>query len=95
MAVVSDGWEISLHGRIVANIATCVKDYFRLLYLPMDDLLTKTRQMLSTRPRKLSLNSIANDTGLTYHWLRAFESERAEDPGVRKVQTLHDYLAAQ
>jgi len=48
--------------------------------------------MLANRPSTLSLRQIAEDTGLNVNWLRKFLDDAMPDPGVNKVQTLHEYL---
>lgn len=61
---------------------------------PMDNLLQTTRDLFVTRPRTLTLAKIAEGTGLTLDWLRTFSQDRSDDYGVRKVQTLYDFLLA-
>lgn len=34
---------------------------------------------------------ISRETGLTYDWLARVAQGRIPDPGVRKIQVLHDY----
>lgn len=55
--------------------------------------LDDTRRQLSDAPRWLSLSQIAQDTGLQVSWLSAFAADKMKDPGITKVQALHDYLA--
>jgi hypothetical protein len=53
-----------------------------------------TLQMLRDRPKGLNMRQIADDTGLGYDWLRSLNSGRIPNPGVQKIEKLHDYLAA-
>jgi hypothetical protein len=55
-------------------------------------LLAVTSRLLSKAPRHLDMKSIANESGVPYRWLCDFANDRIYDPGVRKVQNLHDYL---
>ena len=54
--------------------------------------LEKTQQQLRNAPRWLSLSQIAQDTGLKVAWLSSFAAGHIKDPGIKKMQTLHDYL---
>lgn len=55
-------------------------------------LLTVTQDLLRTTPRFLSLKQISIEAGVPYRWLTDFATDRINDPGVRKVQAVHDYL---
>ena len=55
-------------------------------------LLYTTQRLLRKAPRHITLRQIADEAELPYAWLRHFAAERIIDPGVRKVQALHDYL---
>lgn len=55
-------------------------------------MLDRTLQLVRERPRTLTYEQIANDTGLKVSWLEALASGRIPDPGVRKVETLYAYL---
>ena len=48
--------------------------------------------MLQGRDRRLSLEKIAEDTGLTLSWLRAFQAEQINDPSFTKLEALANYL---
>lgn len=57
------------------------------------NLLETTKALLAARPRTLSLPMIAEASGVEREWLAKFSKGAIADPGVRKVQKLHDYLA--
>ncbi len=56
-------------------------------------MLDKTLKLVRERPRTLTYDQIASDTGLKVSWLEAFAGGRIPDPGVRKVETLFAYLS--
>lgn len=58
------------------------------------NLLPATRRLLKTARRGRSLQFIATRSGdkVQYEWLKKFASGEIPDPGVRRVQALHDYL---
>lgn len=51
-----------------------------------------TLQLLADRPRRLTLNKIAEDTKLNIGWLMDFGTRRIKEPSVFKVETLYTYL---
>ena len=57
------------------------------------DLYKSTVEMLIASRGKF--RTIAEETGLDYFWLSSVAQGRIEDPGVRKMQRLYDYLTAQ
>ena len=59
----------------------------------MTDLFETTKQLLAeaSEPRHL----ISKHSGVGYEWLAKFAQGRMKDPGVHKVQKLHDYLSSQ
>lgn len=59
----------------------------------MCQLLIKTQELLKNRPRTLTLEQVAVDTGLSIEWLGPFGREKIDDPSVRKVVTLYEYLS--
>jgi len=60
------------------------------------DLLDETLALLRARPAGLSYGRIANETGLTIHWLQMLaRKDGISDPGVRRIETLHRFLAGQ
>ena len=56
-------------------------------------LLDKTLQLVRNRPRTMTYDHIASETGLKKAWLEAFAAGRIPDPGVRKVETLFAFLS--
>lgn len=58
----------------------------------MTDWLQTTKTLLAERPRALTLGMIAEQAGLTPDWLSAFSQGKMADPGITKVQRLHDFL---
>lgn len=56
------------------------------------DLLETTQRKLRNTPREITLTLISQETGLSLSWLSDFSTNKLDDPGIRKVQRLHDYL---
>ena len=56
-------------------------------------LLEQTLQLVRNRPRSMTYDHIAAETGLKKTWLEAFAAGRIPDPGVRKVEALHAFLS--
>ncbi len=54
-------------------------------------LLDDTRELLDRRNR--TLQEISSKTGINFHWLNKFQQGKFEDPGVKKIETLHHFLA--
>lgn len=52
---------------------------------------TETKELLDRRPRTVTLQSIADKTGLTLSWLSSFSSG-INHPSVDRVERLNDYL---
>lgn len=52
----------------------------------------QTRALLANRPRSLEYKTIADETGLSVAWLRAFAAGQADNPGVVSVETLYTFL---
>lgn len=40
----------------------------------------------------IPLDQISRDLGLQLRWLYYFKNEQIEDPGVKKVEKIYDYL---
>lgn len=55
-------------------------------------LLLITQNLLKRAPRHLTMKRIATESDVPYHWLCRFHQELIYDPGVRRVQKVHDYL---
>lgn len=58
-----------------------------------DTLLGSTFQLLDAT--ELTYPQIEAATGLDRNWLAKLKQRRIAEPGVTKIQRLHDYLAAQ
>lgn len=56
------------------------------------DLLTETLELFAKRPANVSLRAISEASGVNFHWLGKFAQGKFDDPGVKKIQKLHDYL---
>jgi len=54
------------------------------------NLLNKTRKLLADATDPLS--EIAEASGVGLEWLRKFRADSIPNPGVIRVQQLHDYL---
>lgn len=60
---------------------------------PMNDLYETTIGMI--RESGMPINRIADSAGVGKRWLADVMSGRYSDPGVKKIQRLHDYLIRQ
>lgn len=60
---------------------------------PEKPLLERTISLLEHAPRRLKLKDIARATGLGESWLSRFQRGHFDNPGVKHIQILHDYLA--
>lgn len=56
-----------------------------------ESLLARTKILLKERG-DTTLREIAEATGISEHWLRSFSCDRAENPGVQRLEKLHNYL---
>lgn len=56
-------------------------------------LLEQTKLLLKERPNYLALKTIAEDLSIPISWLSQFNRELIADPGVKRIQILHDYLS--
>lgn len=56
-----------------------------------ESLLDRTKKLLHERG-DTSLREIAEATGINEHWLRSFSCDRADNPGIQRLETLHNYL---
>lgn len=59
----------------------------------MANWLEDTYRRLAEVPRWITLSQIAQDTGLQVSWVSAFAAKKIEEPGIVKVQRLHEYLS--
>lgn len=57
-----------------------------------ESLLDRTKRLLKERG-ETSLREIAEATGINEHWLRSFSCDRADNPGIQRLEKLHNYLA--
>lgn len=55
-------------------------------------LLNTTIELLQKRPVKLDLKQISRDLHISYGWLCMFHQGKIENPGIKHIQMLHDYL---
>jgi transcriptional regulator with XRE-family HTH domain len=53
-----------------------------------------TLRLLGNLPRTITAKQVAEGAGLSEAWLSRFASGTISDPGVDKVQALHDHLAS-
>jgi len=60
------------------------------------EMLDETLALLRDRPSDLSYRRIAEETGLGIWWLQMLaRTNGTNDPGVKRVETLHRYLVGQ
>jgi hypothetical protein len=52
----------------------------------------ETRHLLATRPANIDYKTIAEDTGITVGWIKAFAVGQSKHPSVVWVETLNVYL---
>ena len=57
-----------------------------------ESLVVRTKKLLRARGRGLTLREISEATQINEHWLRSFASDRADNPGVQRLEKLHNYL---
>lgn len=58
-----------------------------------ESLLDRTKKLLTQRG-DLTLREIADGAGVGHEWLRSFMyGDRIREPGVLKIQKIHDFLA--
>lgn len=57
------------------------------------NLLDTTIRLLNASDK--TLQQIANDTGLKQRWLYNLAAGKMKDPGVTKIELLHNYLVTQ
>lgn len=56
-------------------------------------LLERTLYLVKNAPRSISFAEMARQCDTSAGWVLAFKDDKIPDPGIRKVQRLHDYLA--
>jgi transcriptional regulator with XRE-family HTH domain len=57
-------------------------------------LLDSTINALRTLPRDIPYAVIADEAGVSRQWLSQLVNDHIEDPGARKLQSVHDALKA-
>ncbi len=55
-------------------------------------LLARTQQLVANAPRHVTQRMMAQAAGVSDAWISRFIEDKIPDPGVRRVQKLHDYL---
>ena len=55
------------------------------------ELLATTIQLVRARG-EMTLQQVADGSAVDFEWLSKFAREEIDDPGVRKVQRVHDFL---
>lgn len=53
----------------------------------------RTVELLRNRPRGVTLEAIARETGLTNKWLSMFGLDLINNPGANQVVLLYEYLS--
>ena len=56
------------------------------------DMVSETIELLKNRG-DLSLRQVADGAHVDFEWLRKFHKQAINDPGVRKVERVHNYLS--
>ena len=56
------------------------------------DILDETISMLASSKGAISRRKIAQDTGLGYEWLQKLAQGHIEDPGIKRIYKLNEYL---
>jgi len=57
----------------------------------MQNIYDKTFAMIRSR-QNLTYMQIANESGLSYHWVQKFACGAIKNPTLSRIQKLHDYL---
>lgn len=57
-------------------------------------LLARTQHLVKSAPRHVTYTMMASAIGVSVAWISRFADDKIPDPGVRRVQALHDYLAS-
>src|SRR5690606_30326752 len=58
----------------------------------MSKMLKDTHKMVASVHRWVTLTQVAKETGLLISWLSAFNKNEIDDPGIKKVEKLYNYL---
>jgi lambda repressor-like predicted transcriptional regulator len=60
---------------------------------PSAPLLARTLSLVKSAPRNVTYTMMAEAIGVSVAWVSRFADDKIPDPGVKRVQRLHDYLA--
>lgn len=52
----------------------------------------KTHKLLKERDKSITLMDIANNTGLSYHWVNSFSSGKNKDYAANSIQAVYEFL---
>jgi len=55
----------------------------------------RTFELLRERPRNITLQQIADESGISFGWLGDFSAGRGKHISCDKVQTLYEYLTGE
>lgn len=55
-------------------------------------LLARTQDLVKSAPRNVTYTKMAEAIGCSVAWISRFADDKIPDPGVRRVQRLHDFL---
>jgi hypothetical protein len=58
------------------------------------DLLSRTIYLVKTAPRHISYAAMAKAINVDRAWITRFHQGQFENPGIKQVQALHDYLVS-
>lgn len=53
----------------------------------------RTLSLVRNAPRSITYTEMSKGSGLSVTWISRFADGKFDDPGVKKVQSLHDYLS--
>ena len=53
---------------------------------------TETIALIERRPFRMTMQIIADATGVSVHWLRALAADRMQDPSAIRMERVRDYL---
>ncbi|QJD54416.1 hypothetical protein P9A28_gp30 [Sphingomonas phage Eidolon] len=60
---------------------------------PSAPLLARTLDLVKNAPRGITYTMMAEAIGVSVAWVSRFAANNIADPGVNRVQALHDYLS--
>jgi hypothetical protein len=56
------------------------------------DLLNKTLNLLKNRPSTITYKKITANTDIPTEWIKQLATNRIDDPGVKRIETLFNFL---